>query len=127
MGFDLKGKSGATFRNNIWWWHGLMDYVESVWPDIADLMPARHYNGQSGLDEAQSRRLAERLRAEVDSGRCAEYAASFRSPEYEFGFQERFSIEIPKTLIAGYLNTHPNSPERKLRLEKAVEEIKQGQ
>ena len=41
-------------------------------------------------------------------------------------FQERFSIEIPKTLISGYLNTHPNSPERKLRIEKSIEEIKQG-
>jgi Zn-dependent protease with chaperone function len=40
-------------------------------------------------------------------------------------FQERFSIEIPKTLIAGYLNTHPNSPERKLRIEKSIEEIQQ--
>lgn len=41
-------------------------------------------------------------------------------------FQERFSIEIPKTLITGYLNTHPNSPERKLRIEKSIEEIQQG-
>jgi predicted Zn-dependent protease len=40
-------------------------------------------------------------------------------------FQERFSIEVPKTLIAGYLNTHPNSPERKLRIEKSIEEIRQ--
>jgi hypothetical protein len=41
-------------------------------------------------------------------------------------FQERFSIEIPKTLVSGYLNTHPNSPERKLRIEKSIEEIKRG-
>ena len=41
-------------------------------------------------------------------------------------FQERFSIEVPKTLIAGYLNTHPNSPERKLRIERSIEEIRQG-
>ena len=41
-------------------------------------------------------------------------------------FQERFSIEIPKTLISGYLNTHPNSPERKLRIEKSIKEIQRG-
>ncbi len=38
-------------------------------------------------------------------------------------FQERFAIEIPQSMIRNYLSTHPSSPERMLRIKKAVKEI----
>jgi Zn-dependent protease with chaperone function len=38
-------------------------------------------------------------------------------------FHERFAIEIPRSMIRSYLSTHPSSPERMLRIKKAVEEI----
>lgn len=38
-------------------------------------------------------------------------------------FQERFAVEIPQSMIRNYLSTHPSSPERMLRIKKAVEEI----
>ena len=27
MGFDLVGQNGQGFRNNVWWWRPLWDYV----------------------------------------------------------------------------------------------------
>jgi len=38
-------------------------------------------------------------------------------------FQERFAIEIPRSMIRNYLSTHPSSPERMLRIKKAVQEL----
>ena len=37
---------------------------------------------------------------------------------------ERFAIEVPKSMVKSYLNTHPTSPERLVRLEKIIEELK---
>jgi len=38
-------------------------------------------------------------------------------------FQERFAIEIPQSMIRNYLATHPSSPERMLRIKKAIQEL----
>ena len=38
--------------------------------------------------------------------------------------QERFAIEIPRSMIRNYLSTHPSSPERMLRIKKTIEELK---
>ena len=40
-------------------------------------------------------------------------------------FQERFAIEIPQSMIRNYLSTHPSSPERMLRIKKAIKELAQ--
>jgi len=40
------------------------------------------------------------------------------------GVWERFAIEVPKSMVQNYLNTHPTSPERLVRLEKIIEELK---
>lgn len=45
-------------------------------------------------------------------------------PEACVQVQERFAIEIPRSMIRNYLSTHPSSPERMLRMKKAVEELK---
>lgn len=37
---------------------------------------------------------------------------------------ERFAIEIPKTMSSNYLSSHPSSPERMLRIEKIIEELR---
>lgn len=45
------------------------------------------------------------------------------NPNTAVAFHDRFAIEIPATLSAGYLNTHPSSPERSLRMQKSIEEL----
>lgn len=46
--------------------------------------------------------------------------------DYETATQvwERFAIEVPKSMVQSYLNTHPTSPERMVRLQKIIEELK---
>jgi hypothetical protein len=50
------------------------------------------------------------------------YLAGF-NPCVCANFQERFAIEIPQSMIRNYLSTHPSSPERMLRIKKAIEEL----
>jgi len=50
------------------------------------------------------------------------YQAGF-DPCVSASFQERFAIEIPQSMIRNYLSTHPSSPERMLRMKKAIEEL----
>ncbi|MFH1577783.1 MAG: M48 family metallopeptidase, partial [Candidatus Omnitrophota bacterium] len=52
------------------------------------------------------------------------YLAGF-NPCVCASFQERFAIEIPQSMIRSYLSTHPSSPERMLRIKKAVQEFAQ--
>lgn len=39
------------------------------------------------------------------------------------GVWERFAVEVPQSMIRNYLNTHPTSPERMVRIEKIIEEL----
>lgn len=50
------------------------------------------------------------------------YYAGFDPCVFAF-FHERFAIEIPHSIVKNYLSSHPSSPERMLRVKKAVEEI----
>ncbi len=50
------------------------------------------------------------------------YLAGF-DPCVCVSFLERFAIEIPRSMIRNYLSTHPSSPERMLRIKKAVQEL----
>jgi hypothetical protein len=81
MGMDVYGQSGAYFRNNVWWWRPLADYVNEVAPDIAGRCHAWHSNDGGGLSEADALKLAERLQIELDSGRTASYETIYRSEQ----------------------------------------------
>jgi len=39
---------------------------------------------------------------------------------------ERFAVALPQTLNDSFLNNHPPSPERLVRVQKTMEEIRQG-
>lgn len=51
------------------------------------------------------------------------YLAGY-DPQVAATFHERFAIEIPETMTRDYFSTHPSSPERTVRVQKAVEELK---
>lgn len=82
MGMDVYGRSpvsecGKYFRNNIWWWHPLWEYCERL---AADLIPPDnlgHTNDGWGLGARASRKLADRLRAVLDSGETETYAQQY--------------------------------------------------
>jgi hypothetical protein len=80
MGMDVYGKKptepvGEYFRRNVWGWHPLWDCVEALQPEIAGLVKNAHSNSGGGLKAADSIKLAELLRADLDNGRVDEYVA----------------------------------------------------
>jgi hypothetical protein len=81
MGMDVMGKNptddqGNYFRNNVWWWRPLWDYVVDVAPHLTEGVDG-HMNGGDGLAAAAAEKLAALLTAELDAGRTAEYAAAY--------------------------------------------------
>jgi hypothetical protein len=53
MGMDVYGtaptsKTGEYFRNNVWWWSPLANYICGVAPAIANRCPRWHHN--EGMD-----------------------------------------------------------------------------
>lgn len=81
MGMDVYGKNpktpaGEYFRNNVWWWRPLAEYVCQVAPAIAQNCQYWQSNDGDGLGARDSIKLAEVLQAEIDAGRTAEYAAA---------------------------------------------------
>lgn len=79
MGMDVYGRrptteTGKYFRNNIWHWRPLADYVIQTAPALAAKCPHWHTNDGAGLNAADSVALADLLQAEIDSGRCETFA-----------------------------------------------------
>lgn len=80
MGMDVYGKKstdpkGEYFRNNVWWWHPLADYIETNHPSIAARCADWHSNSGYGLDADDSIALAAELRDAISDGRAAAYQA----------------------------------------------------
>ena len=85
MGMDVYGRKptsekGSYFRNNVWWWRPLWDYVCEVAPELIDddLRERGHFNDGAGLGGVKSRKLAEVLQNEIDSGSTAIYASNWQ-------------------------------------------------
>lgn len=77
MGMDVVGKrptsdEGEYFRNNVWWWHPLWEYCETLMPELCEEISG-HTNDGQGLTEDGAGALAASLRWAVDSGHTAEY------------------------------------------------------
>ena len=52
--------NGAYFRNNVWWWRPLAEYVQLVLPIICKKCDHWHSNDGDGLDDQDSGALARR-------------------------------------------------------------------
>lgn len=73
MGMDVYGKNptsevGEYFRRNVWGWHPLWNYVETVHPEIAELVEHAHTNDGDGLDAKKSKKLAKLLMNDYNIG-----------------------------------------------------------
>lgn len=78
MGMDVYGKNpksemGEYFRRNVWGWHPLWEYVEDTHPEIAELVEYAHSNDGDGLGSEDSKKLAELLLADYESGEVFRY------------------------------------------------------
>lgn len=73
IGRNATTKEGEYFRNNVWWWRPLAEYIIEVAPDIAKHCQHWGTNDGDGLNAAQSIMLADALQIEIDSGRAERY------------------------------------------------------
>jgi hypothetical protein len=78
MGMDVYGnapssETGKYFRNNVWWWRPLANYIYGVAPEVAARCQHWHANDGEGLDRADALALANILQSEIDSGRTETY------------------------------------------------------
>ena len=84
MGMDVVGlnatsETGRYFRSNVRWWCPLASYACGVAPEATSACKSWYLNEGDGLDAASSVALANKLEAEIKSGRCATYARLFLS------------------------------------------------
>ena len=91
MGMDVFGikptsKVGEYFRNNVWFWHPLWEYCCFIDETLYDKVPEAHTNSGDGLDAANSRQLAFKLKEEIASGRTKEFVDEY----------EKARLSIPK-------------------------------
>lgn len=75
MGFDINGlapknEKGKYFRNNVWYWRPLWDFIYSFAPDILSAQDYERgqYNDFHKIDERTAEKLAERLDVLVGQG-----------------------------------------------------------
>jgi hypothetical protein len=79
MGMDVYGKAptsekGKYFRNNVWWWRPLADFILDTAPDdLTSRCEHWHLNDGDGLDAATSKNLAAHLRQSIASGAAEAY------------------------------------------------------
>src|SRR3990167_836191 len=80
MGFDLyglkaKNKTGEYFRNNVWWWRPLANYVMEVCT-ITDT-DGWHTNSGHKVTRKQAAELYEKLHTELKRGNTKKYEAAY--------------------------------------------------
>ena len=81
MGFDLysignpKSEKGEYFRNNVWWWRRLADYVITKTGVVDDKDADRwHYNDNHEVSKEEALQIANQLRHLIKTGDVDEYA-----------------------------------------------------
>ena len=81
MGMDVYGKNatsevGEYFRNNIWWWRPLADFLTEAYPELTHRCEFWHTNDGDGLDAEGSTALAQALTRDLDNGTVDAYMAN---------------------------------------------------
>lgn len=80
MGMDVYGKNavnetGEYFRQSMWGWHPIADYLTTTFPELTKDCQHWHSNDGDGLDGEASRALAAAVRAAFEDGKVADYVA----------------------------------------------------
>lgn len=85
MGMDVMGKNPTTkegeyFRNNVWWWRPLADYILATAPkEITSKCAYWQSNDGAGLNGRDSVALATFLEGEIAAGRTEAYGKRYAS------------------------------------------------
>ena len=85
MGMDVYGKkptseTGTYFRNNVWYWHPLWDYICSDYvPFISEKLAKQgHYNSGAGLNAKEAKALGREMMRHLANGWTADYERQYR-------------------------------------------------
>ena len=85
---------GIYFRNNVWWWRPLWDYVYSVCDDVIGngRWHTGHNNSGESFTEDEAKEIAERLLQEINNGDTEAYRKLYEikteDDNYEYPFHE---------------------------------------
>ncbi len=82
---------GIYFRNNVWWWRPLWDYVYEVCPDILGdnaRYHGGHSNGGTEFTNDEAKEIADKLLQEIDEGNTEAYQKLYeiRTEDDEFNY-----------------------------------------
>lgn len=82
MGMDVMGKyptneKGEYFRNNVWWWRPLADYILENYSEIANGCQNWHSNDGDGLDDEASKELSKALVKDLMNGTVLVYEQEY--------------------------------------------------
>lgn len=82
MGMDVYGENpknskGEYFRNNVWWWRPLSEFIQGSYPEIAEKCEYWDSNDGAGLDEYNSSLLADKIRQDLALGVVAEWEKNY--------------------------------------------------
>lgn len=76
VGKAPKSERGEYFRNNVWWWRPLWNYVEEVAPElVADV--SGHYNDGDGLNAEGAEQLGRILMIKLSDGSVEQYEKEY--------------------------------------------------
>lgn len=83
MGFDLYGvrarsETGEYFRNNVWWWRPLANYVVDHVEIPAEDQEHWFYNNGHEIEEDLAMRIADALDALIESGDTERYEREYK-------------------------------------------------
>lgn len=81
--------------------------------------------GVGGVGDVFSAKFSRDLEREADYFGVKFMHAAGYNPQVALTFHERFAIEIPHSMVGDYLSSHPSSPERSVRIRKAIDELNQ--
>lgn len=85
MGMDVYGLSpsseeGTYFRNNVWWWHPLADYIIQFAPEhLVVQCQSWHSNDGDGLDEQSAEELGDWLEEAIARGHTLQYEQEYKA------------------------------------------------
>ena len=104
---EYTSQSGTYFRNSVWWWRPLADYVLRFTKVISeDQQEAWWYNDCSEVSQQDAEMISQQLDHLIKSGHCKAYADQFE--------KERIKIEKQNDKIEKELNKFCKSVEKKL-------------
>lgn len=83
MGMDVYGSAptaevGAYFRNNVWWWRPLADYLVERYPELTAPCVEWQTNSGDGLSAEASVKLADAIDADLSSGYVASWGLLYK-------------------------------------------------